>query len=42
VNREQITDPEVLLPETRRLLSEAQTAVQTLIHRNVFLRTEAP
>jgi arabinosaccharide transport system substrate-binding protein len=40
VNREQITDPAVLLPETRERLAQAQAMVKALIERNVFLREE--
>jgi arabinosaccharide transport system substrate-binding protein len=41
VNREQITDPDVLLPETRERLAVAHSRVRTLIERNVFLRADS-
>lgn len=41
VDREQITDPAALLPEARQRLAEAQTRVQSLISRNVFLHPVA-
>lgn len=41
VDREQITDPAVLLPETRARLAIAHSRVLALINRNVFLRAES-
>lgn len=41
VNREQIADPAVLLPEARERLAGAQANVKSLIERNVFLRSES-
>lgn len=41
VAAEQIADPELLMPEARRLLTEAQRQVSLLINRNVFL-SKAP
>jgi arabinosaccharide transport system substrate-binding protein len=40
VNREQIVDPAMLLPEARERLAEAQVQVRKLIERNVFLRDD--
>jgi arabinosaccharide transport system substrate-binding protein len=41
VNREQISDPAVLLPDARERLTHAQGDMQRLIGRNVFLRAAA-
>lgn len=41
VNREQIADPPVLFVEARERLAKAQSRVQALINRNVFLRPAA-
>lgn len=41
VNREQITDPAVLLPEARERVAKAQAMVKALIERNVFLREDS-
>jgi arabinosaccharide transport system substrate-binding protein len=38
VNREGITDPEVLVPDARRRLAKAQADVQANADRNVFIR----
>jgi arabinosaccharide transport system substrate-binding protein len=40
VNREQISDPALLLPEARERLAGAQSRVKKLIERNVFLRED--
>lgn len=40
VNREQISDPSLLLPEARKRLAEGQSRVRKMIERNVFLRDE--
>ena len=41
VNREQISDPAVLLPEARERVARAQLLVKSLIERNVFLRDDS-
>ncbi len=41
VNREQISDPSVLMAEARERLIKAQFQVQVMIDRNVFLRPAA-
>jgi arabinosaccharide transport system substrate-binding protein len=41
VNKEQISDPKVLLPEARERIAQAQAQIKTLIERNVFLRDGA-
>jgi arabinosaccharide transport system substrate-binding protein len=41
-SRENIADPAVLLPKARERLAEAQSRVEKMINRNVFLHPEAP
>ena len=41
VNREQISDPAILLPDARERVAAAQARVRKLIERNVFLREES-